>query len=537
VGTDNYVELFLKNLFEASDTQHAYLAIIHELHEVLCKTQSGKKAFIQSGVFNMILDMCFQAADDVAEGTQINDMQRYERYEARKVALTLLVDFWKTKPELIQSRENRGRVADSIQQVLKKGARDRLKNLSVMSVSLMMSLLHEFAKQRNEYAPILYKSLTFILVESYSNLDLRQEGLHGFIRLFQAFQSMPIQILCDPLLKQIQLDLAKQEQFEGAQGQNILQPQSGFFTLNTTDFEFFLYVSVHPKLSVETAVQLLGIVLQISRKSIIFTRISLKLLLTLLNRYENSTQVFEHCQENIREVMRIIENQDGVKAEMYRRLIRDPRTKVHLKRRAAVSKSVNQPLEPRGSNALIVRNQDVQFLGVNASLAFDSSPIKGSAAYPADVIDDSDLQALLNPLTNPDDSSLYMQMLTNEKMIINQLQCLYNTGIKVLADFLRQMTVQCIVKIEKRHKLRNKGLLYLLSLYTDNVPSMLAMYQQDLVKQRTAKARQRAEKDAVERRQKTKEGEDYGIGPNTLEEPLLDETGALYSMDNLTRLP
>ena len=82
-----------------------------------------------------------------------------------------------------------------------RGCRDRLKIVSALSVSLMTALLDQFAKDRNEYAPILYKALTFILIEQYNNMDLREEILHGFIKLFRTYQGMPINILCDPLLK------------------------------------------------------------------------------------------------------------------------------------------------------------------------------------------------------------------------------------------------------------------------------------------------------------------------------------------------
>jgi hypothetical protein len=68
-----------------------------------------------------------------------------------------------------------------------------------------------------------------------------------------------------------------------------LQPAGEHFTLNTTDFELFLAIAVHPKLTAGIAVQLLKIVSQIARKNIIFTRASLKLLLTILAKFENNT--------------------------------------------------------------------------------------------------------------------------------------------------------------------------------------------------------------------------------------------------------
>ena len=95
--------------------------------------------------------------------------------------------------------------------VLKKGCRDRSKAVSILSMNLMSSLLDTFSKERNKYAPILYKAMTFILIESYMNLDLREEMLNIFISLFKKNKTIPIQILCDPLLKQIWIQLEKQE--------------------------------------------------------------------------------------------------------------------------------------------------------------------------------------------------------------------------------------------------------------------------------------------------------------------------------------
>lgn len=65
--------------------------------------------------------------------------------------------------------------------------------------------------------------------------------------------------------------------------------------MNTTDFELFLAIATHPKLTAPIANQLLEIVSQIARKNIIFTRASLKLLLTVIGKFENNTMVFENC--------------------------------------------------------------------------------------------------------------------------------------------------------------------------------------------------------------------------------------------------
>jgi hypothetical protein len=68
---------------------------------------------------------------------------------------------------------------------------------------------------------------------------------------------------------------------------------------------------------------------------------------------------------------------------------------------------------------------------------------------------------------------MYMSIRTHEKMIINQLQCLFNTGINVLVEYIRAQILDTYIKIERKYKFKNKGLLYLLNLYEKDVTKML----------------------------------------------------------------
>jgi len=162
----------------------------------------------------------------------------------------------------------------------------------------MSDLLHHFARDRNKFAPTVYKAYTFLLIEQYLRIDIKEEMINNVISLFRNYPSIPIQILCAPLFKQIMINIEKLDFIDGAQ--NILQPTGDSFSLNSTDFEFFLAVATHPKLVPSIAVQLLEIVCEISRKNVIFTRISLKLVLTILNRFEHNNQIFDFLQTYIR---------------------------------------------------------------------------------------------------------------------------------------------------------------------------------------------------------------------------------------------
>ena len=65
----------------------------------------------------------------------------------------------------------------------------------------MFSLLDTFSRDKNKYAPLIYKALVFVLVDGYGSLDLRTEMLYNFIFLFKSYPTIPIQILAEPLLK------------------------------------------------------------------------------------------------------------------------------------------------------------------------------------------------------------------------------------------------------------------------------------------------------------------------------------------------
>lgn len=64
--------------------------------------------------------------------------------------------------------------------------------------------------------------------------------------------------------------------------QNVLLPTLDNFTLNVIDFDLFLAIADHPKLNKTIATQLLEIGLEIAYKNIVFTRVSLRLVLKIL---------------------------------------------------------------------------------------------------------------------------------------------------------------------------------------------------------------------------------------------------------------
>lgn len=58
--------------------------------------------------------------------------------------------------------------------MLKQGCRDnRSLGIRTTSIALMFHLLDGFAREKNKFAPIIYKTLTFLAIDNCWNVDLR----------------------------------------------------------------------------------------------------------------------------------------------------------------------------------------------------------------------------------------------------------------------------------------------------------------------------------------------------------------------------
>ena len=216
----------------------------------------------------------------------------------RQSALSFLVNTWRVKPDFIEKHQQ---MSSDIVEARRLGCRDhKSRGLRTTAYYLTFSLLIEFGKDRNKNAPTIYHSLTYMLIECYNNLEQRDDLLKNFVLVFNMHPNIPINILCDPLLKQIQIFLEKDSNrlLEENKTSQYLEPASELFTLNTTDFELFMCIATHKKLSVELACTLMEIVTEVAVKHIMFTRVSLKLVLTLLARFHNQAGM-QTCIQNI----------------------------------------------------------------------------------------------------------------------------------------------------------------------------------------------------------------------------------------------
>ena len=94
----------------------------------------------------------------------------------------------------------------------------------------MFRLLDKLSVTKNKFAPRIYKTLIFSLVENPNDPTIREMYLTNFKELFINNKKIPVGLLVEPLLRQINQLLSVSFQFKNF------------------DFDFFRFVTNHPKL-------------------------------------------------------------------------------------------------------------------------------------------------------------------------------------------------------------------------------------------------------------------------------------------------
>lgn len=81
-----------------------------------------------------------------------------------------------------------------------------------------------------------------------------------------------------------------------------------------------------------------------------------------------------------------------------------------------------------------------------------------------------------------DESSLYNHIRANEKMIVNLMQCMIMCGDGECHQFLTSKLAETYVHIEQKFKFKSNALIYLLSLLTSNIDSVISSSRKQLAK-------------------------------------------------------
>lgn len=113
---------------------------------------------------------------------------------------------------------------------LARSVREKSQPVQYSSLVLQFKLLLQFGLEKNPYAPIIYKTLTLSLIENSANSSMREFLLNNFITIFETLENIPMNILVEPFIRQIQVMDQNQ------------------FVYNVFDFNFFTYIAKTEKL-------------------------------------------------------------------------------------------------------------------------------------------------------------------------------------------------------------------------------------------------------------------------------------------------
>ena len=136
----------------------------------------------------------------------------------------------------------------------------------------LFTLLDSLAKVKGEGGPLLYKILVFLFFENYNNVDKREFFLSQFSNFYIKNQTVPISILLEPYIKQI----------------NIVK------NISIADFTFIAYIINHPRFTVDNAKKIVEFSLNITIENLLFAR-SANMILNLIF----STQILNKKTEII----------------------------------------------------------------------------------------------------------------------------------------------------------------------------------------------------------------------------------------------
>jgi hypothetical protein len=187
--------------------------------------------------------------------------------EERTVAVSFLADLWIYFNDKISI--NREDMASQIVKVMKRSARDRYRPLRTTALAQMFRLLEIMSREKNQYAPIIYRALAMSLVENHGDSSTREYIMFNFKQIFLTQAAIPVGFVVEPLVNQIQIS-------EGTS-----------YIFNSIDFDFFIACARHPKLQSQQAIPLCDVLAKVYLNNQSYARCAGRPLLMLISRYLN----------------------------------------------------------------------------------------------------------------------------------------------------------------------------------------------------------------------------------------------------------
>jgi hypothetical protein len=284
-GKYNMLELFNLHLRNLTPDSAQYMDLVTDIYSTVAETFIAKEALVGSGVIDFWIDTAIKQADGDNQST----------VSEKTSALSFLAEVWITKNERVQARDD---ISETILKLLNKGSRDRSKLLKYCCFAILFKLLENFTSDKNNYAPKIYKSLTFLCVENHQNTDVREFMFKNFSDVFTTIKYIPIAILLESLMKQISI--------------------SGNITyhFNIFDFEFFKVAAMHPRLHLKLAISFVDLLGKIICNDVTFSNSASESFMIILRRYHDHETMQLYMSSFTKVAMKFIVNFEKQKKDL-----------------------------------------------------------------------------------------------------------------------------------------------------------------------------------------------------------------------------
>ena len=141
-------------------------------------------------------------------------------------------------------------IINKILAYFKECIRNNVQNIFSTAIFQIFNLMERFGKIKNKYAPQLYKILVFLFLEEYDDELKREIILEGFEKFFNNNHEIPIDILLEPYLNQLN--------------------SSQNYAL--CDFLFFLKMVEHPRIESKDLSDIIQFILNVCLNNIMYSR-------------------------------------------------------------------------------------------------------------------------------------------------------------------------------------------------------------------------------------------------------------------------
>lgn len=258
---NNFVELFTIQLRNYIPDSVFYFSTMNELLKFFCEIRTAKQELVTGGIVEYWFEL----------GIRESHPDNKKSSDVRVAGINFLCDLWIEFPSIIENREE---IGAEILNSIKRALRDKSKLLTLASIGKTFQLLSNFSLERNTFAPIIYKTLTFFIVENYRDSLTREMILQNFELIFEENPGIPVGILLEPLVKQLQV--------------------ANDIVYSVADFEFFVKIAKHPRLNLKNAVQTMDILGKIYLNDEVYMKASGIPFMIIANRFIESNSIQEY---------------------------------------------------------------------------------------------------------------------------------------------------------------------------------------------------------------------------------------------------